>query len=118
MAVEFQMPKLGLTMEEGTITAWLVDSGTAVEAGTAVLSIETDKVESDVEASHSGILQITGGVGELFECGERIGWFLEPGEAPPVADPAASSTQEPARGNAGTGTAPGDAPLRAGRPTT
>lgn len=83
MAVEFQMPKLGLTMEEGTITSWLVESGAEVTAGTPVLSIETDKVESDVEASHSGILHITGAVGELFGCGERIGWFLEPGETPP-----------------------------------
>ena len=80
MAVEFQMPKLGLTMEEGTIIEWLVDDGAAVEQGTPVLTIETDKVESEVEASHGGILHITGQPGELFACGERIGWFLEAGE--------------------------------------
>jgi len=83
MAVEFVMPKLGLTMEQGTITAWLVESGTEVEAGTPVLTIETDKVESDVEASESGLLHITGAECDLFECGERIGWFLERGEDPP-----------------------------------
>ena len=33
MAVEFQMPKLGLTMEEGTIVEWLVDDGQQVAAG-------------------------------------------------------------------------------------
>ncbi len=88
MPIEFQMPKLGLTMEEGTITAWLVDSGTVVEAGTAVLTIETDKVDTDVEASDSGVLHITGRVGDVLACGARIGWFLEPGEDPPEADPA------------------------------
>lgn len=90
------MPKLGLTMEAGTISAWLVPSGTEVEQGTPVLTIETDKVESDVEASASGVLHITGAEGDVFECGERIGWFLEPGEAPPQ-EPA----REPAPGQAG-----------------
>jgi len=84
MASEFQMPKLGLTMEEGTIVEWLVADGAEVEQGAAVLSIATDKVESDVEASGSGVLHITGNAGDTFACGERIGWFLAPGEAPPV----------------------------------
>jgi pyruvate dehydrogenase E2 component (dihydrolipoamide acetyltransferase) len=86
MAVEFQMPKLGLTMEEGTILDWLVTDGAEVEQGTAVLTIETDKVASDVEASRSGVLHITANAGDTFACGARIGWFLEPGEAPPVDD--------------------------------
>jgi len=78
------MPKLGLTMEEGTIVEWLVADGTDVEQGAAVLTIETDKVTSDVEASGSGTLHITRGVGDTLACGARIGWFLEPGETPPA----------------------------------
>ena len=93
MAVEFQMPKLGLTMEEGTITAWLVEEGAQVEAGDPELTIQTDKVESDVEASHSGRLHMTGSVGDLFECGERIGWFLEPGEEPPADAPTGAGSR-------------------------
>ena len=84
MATEFPMPKLGLTMEEATIVAWLVSDGAEVEQGAVVLQIETDKVESDVEASGSGVLHITGDVGETYECGDRIGWFLAPGESPPA----------------------------------
>ena len=45
MATEFQMPKLGLTMEAGTIKEWLVEDGTEVAPGQAVLLIETDKVD-------------------------------------------------------------------------
>ena len=89
MAVEFPMPKLGLTMEEATIVAWLVPDGSEVDQGAVVLQIETDKVESDVEASGSGVLHITGAVGETYECGDRIGWFLEPGESPPAERAAA-----------------------------
>jgi pyruvate dehydrogenase E2 component (dihydrolipoamide acetyltransferase) len=122
MAVEFQMPKLGLTMEEGTITSWLVESGAEVTAGTPVLSIETDKVESDVEASHSGILHITGAVGELFGCGERIGWFLEPGETPPEpgvgggSGPAATAAAATERDAEVSGTPATTGPARAGGP--
>ena len=91
MATEFQMPKLGLTMEAGTIIGWHVANGAAVEAGTPVLSIETDKVETDVEASASGRLRQIGAPGETFPCGERIGWFLAEGEEPP-ASPSPAST--------------------------
>ena len=95
MVVEFPMPKLGLTMEEATIVAWLVPDGSEVARGAVVLQIETDKVESDVEASGSGVLHITGAVGETYECGERIGWFLEPGESAPAEE---AAPPEPASG--------------------
>ncbi|MFM8484329.1 MAG: biotin/lipoyl-containing protein, partial [Actinomycetota bacterium] len=59
MATEFLMPKLGLTMEEGTILEWLVADGTAIQPGMPVLRIETDKVESDVEANAAGRLHLS-----------------------------------------------------------
>ena len=98
MADEFLMPKLGLTMESGTILDWLVDDGVAVEQGTAVLVIETDKVESEVEASGTGLLHIVGEKGVSYACGETIGWFLAPGEAAPavVAPAAPGPTATPA----------------------
>ena len=92
MATEFQMPKLGLTMEAGTIIGWHVADGALVEAGTPVLSIETDKVETDVEASASGRLHQIGAPGETFSCGERIGWFLAEGEEAPAAPTSSAST--------------------------
>ena len=91
------MPKLGLTMEEGTIAEWLVTDGDDVESGTAVLRIETDKTETDVEAASSGRLHVEGQVGDTFACGERIGWFLADGEeAPAAAAPAAAAATQPA----------------------
>lgn len=93
MATEFAMPKLGLTMESGTILKWLVPDGAEVTTGQAVLLVETDKVETEIEASGSGVLAQTGEIGEEYACGVRIGWFLEAGEAPPASDaapPAAS----------------------------
>jgi pyruvate dehydrogenase E2 component (dihydrolipoamide acetyltransferase) len=102
MATEFVMPKLGLTMEEGTILQWLVDDGAMITPGTPVMLIETDKVESEVEASGAGRLHRTAEAGSTFRCGEVIGWLLEAGEAPPASTVAVA---------AATPTAPTDAPL-------
>ncbi|WP_419909009.1 2-oxo acid dehydrogenase subunit E2 [Candidatus Poriferisodalis sp.] len=96
MAIEFAMPKLGLTMESGTILRWLVPDGAEVTAGQAVLLVETDKVETEIEASGSGVLAQTGETGVEYPCGVRIGWFLEAGEEPPApadAAPVAAQVQ-------------------------
>ncbi len=85
MAVEFQMPKLGLTMEEGTIVEWLVADDAEVGEGTAVVRIETDKVETEVESSGGGRLHHIGQPGHAYACGAVIAVFLAPGETPPVA---------------------------------
>ena len=93
MATEFLMPKLGLTMEEGTITEWFADDGATISAGEPLLRIETDKTETDVEAAATGRLHRVGQVGETFACGDRIGWFLDEGEdAPASAAPAAAAS--------------------------
>lgn len=98
----FIMPKLGLTMEEGTIAEWLVPDGATIAPGDLVLRIETDKTETDVEASAGGVLHVLGEVGQTFPCGELVGWLLEPGEEPPAAvatgavTPAASTAPDAA----------------------
>lgn len=97
MATEFSMPKLGLTMEEGTILQWLVPDGGEVTAGMPVLIVATDKVETEVECPGGGRLAQTGSVGSTYRCGEPIGWLLAPGESAPsaaggAASPGAAST--------------------------
>ena len=57
MATEIVMPKLGLTMESGTISNWLVAEGNEVKKGQALLEIATDKVTMEVEAQADGILR-------------------------------------------------------------
>ncbi len=105
MATEFIMPKLGLTMEEGTITEWFADDGDTVTAGAALLRIETDKTETDVEAAASGRLHRVGQVGDTFACGELIGWFLADGEQAPASGPATGSATPVAAAVASTVTA-------------
>ena len=57
MATEVVMPKLGLTMERGTIGAWMAAEGDEVSKGKAILEVVTDKVTMEVEAQVSGVLR-------------------------------------------------------------
>ena len=55
MSVPINIPKLGVSMSEGTLVEWLVEDGEQVAEGQLLYLIETDKVENDVEAPASGI---------------------------------------------------------------
>ncbi|MBW1750912.1 MAG: 2-oxo acid dehydrogenase subunit E2, partial [Deltaproteobacteria bacterium] len=58
MAVEFQMPKLAMAMQQGTVMEWKANEGDSIEKGQAVLVIETEKVSYDCEAPANGLLHI------------------------------------------------------------
>jgi pyruvate dehydrogenase E2 component (dihydrolipoamide acetyltransferase) len=59
------MPKLGLTMEEGTIVEWYIGEGDSFEPGDIIYSVETEKLTNDVEATQSGeIMEIIINEGE------------------------------------------------------
>ncbi len=106
MALEFIMPKLGLTMEEGTILEWLVQDGASITPGMPVLRIETDKVESDVEAIDTGLLHRVGVDGESYPCGAVIGYLLAQGEAVPTQTSTTPAAQAAAPVAAPTAQAP------------
>ena len=50
------MPKYGMTMTEGLITEWHFQEGDRVNEGAALLTVETEKVDTDIEAPVSGTL--------------------------------------------------------------
>ena len=58
MAHPILMPKAGQSMTEGKIVTWLKKEGDAIERGTPLLEIETDKANLDVEATEEGILRL------------------------------------------------------------
>ena len=57
MLTEVIMPKLGLTMEEGTVQTWRKAEGSSVQHGEVLLDIETDKTVVEVEAAATGYLR-------------------------------------------------------------
>ncbi|OUQ26672.1 biotin attachment protein [Lachnoclostridium sp. An131] len=56
MRKEVIMPKVGLDMEEGIIQEWLKKVGDHITAGEPLMSIETDKAITEIEAAVTGTL--------------------------------------------------------------
>lgn len=73
MAVPISIPKLGVSMTEGTLVEWLVSDGQQVQAGDVLYRIETDKVENDIEAPVTGVVRLSGVEGETYVVGTQIG---------------------------------------------
>ncbi|MDO8672040.1 MAG: E3 binding domain-containing protein, partial [Dehalococcoidia bacterium] len=73
MPVNVAMPKLGMTMTEGTLKRWLKGEGQEVEKGTPVLEIETEKIVYEIEATASGLLHIIRHEGSAVPCGGACG---------------------------------------------
>ena len=91
MATEVLMPKLGLTMTEGTIEEWKFKEGDTVKKGDILFSVATDKLTNDVEAEEDGtLLKILLPEGETAPCKSVIAWIGQPGEAIPDASGAAA----------------------------
>ena len=97
MATEILMPKLGLTMTEGTIDEWKKKVGDTVQKGEILFSVATDKLTNDVEAEEDGVLlKILVPAGETIACKTRIGWLGAAGEAVPEGDAAPAAAAAPA----------------------
>ncbi|HSF54350.1 MAG TPA: dihydrolipoamide acetyltransferase family protein [Algoriphagus sp.] len=56
-SVEMLMPKMGESIIEGTILTWLKKEGDSIEQDESVLEVATDKVDTEVPATHGGILK-------------------------------------------------------------
>jgi pyruvate/2-oxoglutarate dehydrogenase complex dihydrolipoamide acyltransferase (E2) component len=72
VTTEIRMPKLGISMIEGTLVEWLVSDGATVAAGTPIYVLETDKVENEVEAPTEGTVRLIASPGEAYEVGTVI----------------------------------------------
>ena len=83
MATAISMPRLGMTMEEGTVVEWPLAVGQAVEKGDVVLVIENEKAETDVEATATGFLRhLYVDEGETVPCGSLLGAITDTADEP------------------------------------
>jgi pyruvate dehydrogenase E2 component (dihydrolipoamide acetyltransferase) len=72
------MPALSSTMKEGKVVSWLKSEGEQIEAGEAIMVVESDKADMDVEAFEDGFLaKIIVGEGEMAPVGEAVALIAE-----------------------------------------
>jgi pyruvate/2-oxoglutarate dehydrogenase complex dihydrolipoamide acyltransferase (E2) component len=73
MTVPILVPKLGFSMEQGRLVAWLQRDGATVTAGEPLYELEGDKALESIEAPASGTLKILAVVDAVYPVGTIIG---------------------------------------------
>ena len=107
MPIEVRVPMTGESVAEATVGAWLKKEGDGVEAGEALVELETDKVNLEVSADRSGVLEsIKVREGDTVQPGDVLAIIGEgaavaaEGGGVPVSAPAASGTASAAPADA------------------
>jgi pyruvate/2-oxoglutarate dehydrogenase complex dihydrolipoamide acyltransferase (E2) component len=98
MPEQVVMPRLGESVEEGTISKWLKAEGETIEELEPLVEINTDKVDTEIPSPASGtLLKIEAPEGTVAQVGMVLAWIGEPGEAlEGGVKPAPASTGSPA----------------------
>lgn len=73
MSTTLKIPKAAVSMQEGTLTEWLVADGQAVTEGQPIYVLELEKSTMDVESPAAGTLRHVGVAGTTYKVGETIG---------------------------------------------
>jgi pyruvate/2-oxoglutarate dehydrogenase complex dihydrolipoamide acyltransferase (E2) component len=69
MSVEVLLPKLGFSMNEGTLVEWYVADGAVAVEGQPLYGLESEKSVQEIEAPASGPLKILQQTGQVYEVG-------------------------------------------------
>ncbi|MEJ7819605.1 MAG: 2-oxoglutarate dehydrogenase complex dihydrolipoyllysine-residue succinyltransferase [Rubrobacteraceae bacterium] len=95
MAVEIHVPELGESVADATVGRWLKSEGDEVAAGEALVELETDKINFEVEAEQDGVLQsIASKEGDTVNVGDVIGAIGESEASGNGAAPEQSDQEE------------------------
>jgi pyruvate/2-oxoglutarate dehydrogenase complex dihydrolipoamide acyltransferase (E2) component len=73
MSTTLTLPKLEMSMSEGTIAEWVAADGAEVKEGDVIYILETNKTSRDIEAPTSGKLVHKAAAGETYDVGTEIG---------------------------------------------
>lgn len=73
MSTILTIPKLEMSMSEGTLAEWKVEDGAAVKEGDVIYVLETNKTARDIEAPAAGTLVHKAPAGATYDVGTEIG---------------------------------------------
>ena len=105
------MPQLGESVTEGTITRWFKAPGDDVTEDEPLFEVSTDKVDTEVPATMSGVLgEIRVPEGETVDVGTVLAVMADGGGAGEAAAPAAEAPAEAPAAPAPVAEAPAEAP--------
>lgn len=76
MSTEILLPKLGFSMNEGTLSQWLIADGAAVKQGEPLYALESEKSVQEIESPATGTLRIIVQPGEVLPVGTVLGEIL------------------------------------------
>ena len=82
MSVEVKIPAVGESIESGVVSVWHKKSGEYVEAGEALLTLETDKVSTEITAEKAGVLETKVDEGQEVKIGEVVAVIDDKAPAP------------------------------------
>src|SRR4051812_38177027 len=98
MATEVNLPALGESVTEGTVTRWLKQVGDQVAVDEPLLEVSTDKVDTEIPSPVAGtLLEIKANEDDTVEVGAVLGVIGDEGEgnSSDSADSSDSSSDEP-----------------------
>ncbi len=96
MAFSVEMPALGESVTEGTVTQWLKQEGDTVEVDEPLLEVSTDKVDTEIPSPVAGVLtKIVAHEDDVVEVGGQLGLIGEAGEDAPADEAPAPAAPEP-----------------------
>ena len=85
MSADIKIPAVGESVASAVISQWHKQSGAAVASGELLLTLETDKISTEITAESAGILEILVTEGQEVAIGSTVGRIA--GKVSPAADP-------------------------------
>ncbi|WP_428310402.1 biotin/lipoyl-containing protein [Hydrocarboniphaga sp.] len=73
MSTQIILPKLGFSMNEGTLAEWHVEDGHSISQGQLLYSLESEKSVQEIEAPASGRLKLIKAAGVAYPVGTILG---------------------------------------------
>ena len=114
MAFSVQMPALGESVTEGTVTRWLKQEGDTVEVDEPLLEVSTDKVDTEIPSPTAGVLtKIVAQEDDVVEVGGELGVIGDADETAARPAPPTQQTPTPEQAPESTDRAPAPTPAPA-----